>query len=85
MHYVCYVNNWIVDKDWKIFDKQFMDMKEYWNFLKSDKTLSLKTYIYIDTSVTIIILNCVKGIRESTIIYVGRNINNQATVGRTWS
>ena len=48
MHYVCYVNNWIVDKDWKIFGKQFMDMKEYWNFLKSYETLSLKTiYLYI--------------------------------------
>ena len=38
--------------------------------------------IYIDMSVTIIIWT---GIRESTIFYVRRNINNQATVGRTWS
>ena len=34
-------------------------------------------------SVTIIILNRGEGIRESTIIYVGRNINNQATMGLT--
>ena len=38
--------------------------------------------IYIDMSVTVIIWT---GIRESTIFYVRRNINNKATVGRTWS
>ena len=65
-------------------EKFFVNNSWIW---KNDETFwkAMKPFsedIYIDMSVTVIIWT---GIRESTIFYVRRNINNQATVGRTWS
>ena len=75
---------WIVDNVCKFF---FLIIHGYERILKlSEKRWNpFPEDTYIDMSVTIIILNRGEGIRESTIFYVGRNINNQATVGLTWS